>query len=206
LHVIDNPPSRPSALDAGGTRSYEQAQGARSTGTYIGSTRRRACPRVRRSRRRARRDRSDPAAALRSAPRRPLRRRTKARRSTACPPHRSVDLYGVADLKAFLRTTDAGIRSFFVAEFGELGQDPALLDEFSPLRDVDKIVSPLFVYAGQNDPACPAPSRTRSGGRCARGAPGEYMVAANEGHSADRRETKIELLSRTARFLEEHLR
>jgi hypothetical protein len=32
------------------------------------------------------------------------------------------------------------------------------------------------------------------------------MVAANEGHSVDRRETKIELLVRAARFLEEALR
>jgi hypothetical protein len=28
-------------------------------------------------------------------------------------------------------------------------------------------------------------------------------VAANEGHTVDRRETKIELLARTARFLED---
>jgi dipeptidyl aminopeptidase/acylaminoacyl peptidase len=39
----------------------------------------------------------------------------------------------------------------------------------------------------------------------ARGVPVEYVVAANEGHSADRRETKIEVFSRTARDLEEHL-
>ncbi|HEU4535834.1 MAG TPA: prolyl oligopeptidase family serine peptidase, partial [Polyangiaceae bacterium] len=118
-----------------------------------------------------------------------------------------VDLYGVADLKAFLKTTDAGIRSFFVAEFGDLERDAALLDEFSPMRDVDKIVSPLFVYAGQNDPRVPrSESDTIVKALRARGVAVEYMVAASEGHSADRRETKIELLSRTARFLEEHLR
>jgi hypothetical protein len=32
------------------------------------------------------------------------------------------------------------------------------------------------------------------------------MVAANEGHGIDHRENKIELLTRTARFLEDALR
>ncbi len=118
-----------------------------------------------------------------------------------------VDLYGVADLKQFLRTTDAGIRSYFVEEFGDLDRDSALLDAFNPMRDVDKIVSPLFVYAGQNDPRVPrAESDTVVRALRARQIHVEYMVAANEGHTVDRRETKIELLTRTARFLEDATR
>jgi dipeptidyl aminopeptidase/acylaminoacyl peptidase len=118
-----------------------------------------------------------------------------------------VDLYGVADLKEFLRTTDAAIRAGFVAEFGDLDKDGPLLDEFSPMRDRDKIVAPLFVYAGQNDPRVPrSESDAIVRALRERGVPVEYMVAANEGHTVDRRETKIELLTRTARFLEDALR
>jgi dipeptidyl aminopeptidase/acylaminoacyl peptidase len=40
----------------------------------------------------------------------------------------------------------------------------------------------------------------------ARGVPVEYMVAGNEGHGIDRRENKIELMTRTARFLEDALK
>ena len=118
-----------------------------------------------------------------------------------------VDLYGVADLKQFLLTTDAAIRSGFVAEFGDVDKDAALLEEFSPMRDRDKIVAPLFVYAGQNDPRVPR-SESDAIVRALRdrNVPVEYMVAANEGHTVDRRETKIELLTRTARFLEDALR
>jgi dipeptidyl aminopeptidase/acylaminoacyl peptidase len=118
-----------------------------------------------------------------------------------------VDLYGLYDLRAFLRRTDPYIRSVFVNEFGDVDKDAALLDEFSPKKDVDKIASPLFVYAGQNDPRVP-----RSEGDAivaalrTRGVPVEYMVAGNEGHSWDHRETKIELLTRTARFLEDAMR
>jgi dipeptidyl aminopeptidase/acylaminoacyl peptidase len=117
-----------------------------------------------------------------------------------------VDLYGVADLKAFLKSTDASIRALFVNEFGDLERDAALLEEFSPLRDVNKIAAPLFVYAGQNDPRVPRPeSDAIVKALRERKVPVEYMVAENEGHTVDRRETKIELMTRTARFLEEHL-
>ncbi|MET0884858.1 MAG: prolyl oligopeptidase family serine peptidase [Mycetocola sp.] len=117
-----------------------------------------------------------------------------------------VDLYGIADLKQFLRTTDAAIRSAFVAEFGDLDKDGPLLEEYSPMRDRNKIVAPLFVYAGQNDPRVPrSESDTIVRALRERDVPVEYMVAANEGHTVDRRDTKIQLLTRTSRFLEDAL-
>jgi dipeptidyl aminopeptidase/acylaminoacyl peptidase len=118
-----------------------------------------------------------------------------------------ADLFGPADLRQFLLTTDAAIRSGFIPEFGDVERDAKLLEEFSPMRDVDRIVRPLFVYAGQNDPRVPrSESDTIVKALRARKIPVEYMVAANEGHSVDRRETKIELLIRLARFFEDALR
>ena len=118
-----------------------------------------------------------------------------------------VDLYGPADMKAFLRTTDASIRLAFVTEFGDLDKDGALLDEYSPMRDVAKIAVPLFVYSGKNDPRVPlSESDTIVRALRERNVPVEYMVAANEGHTVDRNETKVELLTRTARFLEDALK
>jgi dipeptidyl aminopeptidase/acylaminoacyl peptidase len=118
-----------------------------------------------------------------------------------------VDLFGPADLKQFLLSTDATIRAVFVSEFGDVEKDAQLLEEFSPMRDVDRIVRPLFVYAGQNDPRVPrSESDTIVKALRGRKIPVEYMVAANEGHSIDRRATKLELLTRLARFLEDALR
>ncbi|HEU4735154.1 MAG TPA: prolyl oligopeptidase family serine peptidase [Kofleriaceae bacterium] len=118
-----------------------------------------------------------------------------------------ADLFGPADLRQFLLTTDAAIRSAFVAEFGDVDRDVKLLEEFSPMRDVDRIVRPLFVYAGQNDPRVPrSESDTIVKALRSRKIPVEYMVAASEGHSVDRRETKIELMTRLARFFEDALR
>jgi dipeptidyl aminopeptidase/acylaminoacyl peptidase len=118
-----------------------------------------------------------------------------------------VDLYGPANMRALLKTTDPLIRSVFVQEFGDVDRDAALLDQFSPIHDIDQIVRPIFVYAGQNDPRVPrAESDAIVRAVRARGIPNEYMVAANEGHTVDRRETRMELLTRTARFLSDALK
>jgi len=66
---------------------------------------------------------------------------------------------------------------------------------------------PLFVYQGANDPRVPrAESDAIVKALRRNGRPVEYMIAADEGHSLDRRENQIEFFARTARFLEEHLR
>jgi dipeptidyl aminopeptidase/acylaminoacyl peptidase len=118
-----------------------------------------------------------------------------------------VDLFGMADLRTSILSSSAASRNAWVAEYGDVERDTALLEEFSPMRDVDKIVRPLFVYAGANDPRV---ARSESDAIVkalrTRGVPVEYMVAGNEGHSIDRRENKIELITRTARFLEDALK
>jgi dipeptidyl aminopeptidase/acylaminoacyl peptidase len=118
-----------------------------------------------------------------------------------------VDLVGVANLFTFLKSTDQTIRSIFVDEFGDLEKDQKLLEEYSPLRDAEKIVAPLFVYQGANDPRVPRPESDQVvRGLRARKIPVEYMVAMNEGHSIDRRETRVELLTRVARFLDDEMK
>jgi len=117
-----------------------------------------------------------------------------------------VDLFGVANLRTELATTTGFIREVFIREFGDLEKDAAFLDSISPLNDVDKIVAPLFVYAGANDPRVP---RTESDmivrALRERRVPVEYMVADNEGHSLARKENVVQLLARSGHFLEQHL-
>lgn len=71
---------------------------------------------------------------------------------------------------------------------------------------MDKIVAPLFVYAGQNDARVPRsePDAIVNALR-QRKVPVEYMLAANEGHGIDRRENQIALMTRLARFLEDSI-
>jgi dipeptidyl aminopeptidase/acylaminoacyl peptidase len=118
-----------------------------------------------------------------------------------------VDYVGIANLFTFLRSTDQAIRAVWVDEFGDLDRDRAILEEFSPIREVDRIAAPLFVYAGQNDPRVPrAESDQVVQALRARRVPVEYQVAADEGHSLDHRENKVEFLTRVARFLKDNVR
>ena len=65
--------------------------------------------------------------------------------------------------------------------------------------------SPLFVYAGENDPRVP---RSQSDAIVAavreRRIAVDYMIAAGEGHSLGSRSTMIELCARLAAFLDQH--
>ena len=117
-----------------------------------------------------------------------------------------VDLVGVANMTTFLQSTSGIIREIFKVEFGDLEKDAAFLKTVSPIEQIDRIVDPLFVYAGANDPRVPR-SESDQVVRAlrARGVPVEYMVAENEGHSLDRRENAIEFFSRVGVFLEEQL-
>jgi dipeptidyl aminopeptidase/acylaminoacyl peptidase len=116
-----------------------------------------------------------------------------------------VDLFGVASLQTFMATTSGLIREIFLLEFGDPEKDRAFLESISPLHDADRIVDPLFVYAGANDPRVPrSESDLIVSALRTRGVPVEYMVAENEGHSLTRRENVAEFMARAARFLERH--
>src|SRR5438067_2359768 len=113
-----------------------------------------------------------------------------------------VELHGFADLRSFVKTATDAVRWHFVDEFGDPDKDALLLDEYSPIRAVDKITAPLFVYAGQNDPYVPrSDSDLIVRSLRERNVPVEYMVAPNEWHSLERRETQIAFLTRVTRFL-----
>jgi dipeptidyl aminopeptidase/acylaminoacyl peptidase len=114
-----------------------------------------------------------------------------------------VDLFGVVNLQSFMATTSGLIRQIFLLEFGDPEKDAAFLASISPLTDVAKIVDPLFVYAGANDPRVPrSESDLIVTALRERRVPVEYMVKDNEGHSLARRENQVEFYSRAARFLE----
>jgi dipeptidyl aminopeptidase/acylaminoacyl peptidase len=117
-----------------------------------------------------------------------------------------IDLVGPSNLMSFMATTTAEIRTIFLEEFGDPEKDREFLMSVSPIRDVDKIVAPLFVYQGANDPRVPqAESEQVVGALRKRGVPVEYMLVMNEGHSLDHKENHAAFLGRSARFLEQQL-
>ena len=120
--------------------------------------------------------------------------------------HAGVDLVGVVNWVSFMKTTSGYIHDLFKTELGDPEKEQVMLEELSPIKDVEKIKAPLFVYAGANDPRVPRSEDDQIVKALrARGVLVEYMVAPNEGHSLSRRENQIEFYSRAARFLEKAL-
>ncbi len=113
-----------------------------------------------------------------------------------------IDGSGMSDLRTMEKNETQTLRAYDDTEFGALGKDDALLAEWSPLKDVDKIVAPVFVYQGKNDPITPQSEADQIVGALrTRNVPVEYMLLADEGHGVTRRENMIAYLARTYRFL-----
>lgn len=118
-----------------------------------------------------------------------------------------IDLVGISNWHSFMKSTSGPIRQLFLTEIGDPEKDAALLTALSPLKDAASIRAPLFVYQGANDVRVPKPESDQMVRVLReRKVPVEYMVALDEGHSVDRKETKLEFLSRSARFIEEALK
>jgi dipeptidyl aminopeptidase/acylaminoacyl peptidase len=117
-----------------------------------------------------------------------------------------VDLVGPSNLVSLMKTTAGFIRVVLGQEFGDVDSEKELLASWSPIKDAAAIQAPLFVYQGANDPRVPrGEADTIVNALRDRKIPVEYLVAANEGHSIDRRETRLEYLSRVTRFLDEQM-
>jgi dipeptidyl aminopeptidase/acylaminoacyl peptidase len=116
-----------------------------------------------------------------------------------------IDLSGMSDLRTMEKLEDQAIRVFDETEFGVLGKEDDLLFEWSPLKYVDRIAAPVFIYQGARDPITPQNEADQMVMALRKRAiPVEYMLLANEGHGVMRGENKAEYLARAARFLEEH--
>ncbi|HEX4416684.1 MAG TPA: prolyl oligopeptidase family serine peptidase, partial [Kofleriaceae bacterium] len=90
--------------------------------------------------------------------------------------------------------------------YGDPATQGALLDALSPINAVDHIRAPLFVYQGEQDHRAPRIHADRVVEALRkRGAPVEYMLVPDEGHTMARRKNQIEYLTRVLAFLQRSL-
>jgi dipeptidyl aminopeptidase/acylaminoacyl peptidase len=119
-----------------------------------------------------------------------------------------VDVVGISNFVTFLESTADYRRDLRRVEYGD-ERDPemrAFLQRISPLTNVDRIRSALFVAQGANDPRVPASeaeqivAAVRQSGRDV-----WYMLARNEGHGFRKKENRDLFTELTVMFLERHL-
>ncbi len=117
-----------------------------------------------------------------------------------------VDIVGIANFVTFLERTGPWRRHLREAEYGSLAHHHELLERISPIHKADRIVAPLFVVHGANDPRVPIHEaeqlvvRLRELGR-----PVEYLRYENEGHGLAKLANKLDAYPKIADFLDRHL-
>ena len=121
-----------------------------------------------------------------------------------------VDYVGVSNMFTFMKTIPPYWKPMLDMMFemvGDLEADSLMLREVSPVFQVDKIESPLFVAQGRNDPRVNVDESDQMvEAMKARGIDIEYMVKDNEGHGFRNEENRFDFYRAMEAFLSSHLK
>lgn len=119
----------------------------------------------------------------------------------------AVDMVGIANFVSFLERTGPWRRKHREAEYGELENDREMLERISPINYIDKIVAPLMVVHGRNDPRVPLfEAEQIVEALRSRGQQVEMRVYDDEGHALSKRPNVLDAFAMMGAFLTEHLR
>ena len=119
-----------------------------------------------------------------------------------------VDVVGISNFLTFLKNTQDYRRDLRRAEYGD-ERDPKMaefLDRISPTTNVKKILKPLFVVQGKNDPRVPV-TESEQMVKAIRDNSGTvwYLLAKDEGHGFRKKQNADFQFLSTIVFLKEHL-
>ena len=118
----------------------------------------------------------------------------------------AVDIVGIANFVTFLEQTGPWRRKLREPEYGSLERDRDFLEAISPIHHLDRIVAPLLVIHGANDPRVPVGEAEQIvAGLRARERPVEYLRFEDEGHGIVRLPNRIRAYTEVARFLDRYL-
>ena len=121
-----------------------------------------------------------------------------------------VDLYGVANWIRLLPNTPAwweDLRRLLATEMGDYQKDEAYLRSISPIFHAEKIVKPLLVLQGANDPRVLQQESDDIVAKVrANNVPVEYIVFPDEGHGFRKKANEIAAYKAVDAFLDKHVK
>ncbi len=121
----------------------------------------------------------------------------------------AVDYVGVSNLFTFMNTIPPYWKPYLDMMYEMVGNpqtDSLQLAETSPALQADKIVTPLFIAQGANDPRVnKAESDQMVDALKKKGVTVEYMVKDNEGHGFHNEENRFDFYRAMEKFLKENL-
>jgi dipeptidyl aminopeptidase/acylaminoacyl peptidase len=116
-----------------------------------------------------------------------------------------IDVVGIANFVTFLENTGDWRRENREAEYGSLDDDREFLESISPVNNVEKIRSPLFVLHGANDPRVPVGEAEQIAEEASEHVPVEKLVFEDEGHGLSKLENRTTAYRQIVDFLAEHV-
>ncbi len=118
-----------------------------------------------------------------------------------------VSEVGISNLVSFLENTAPYRRILRTSEYGDPDKDREALVQLSPITHIDRLVAPLLVIQGVNDPRVPVGEALQVyRASQVRGVAGGLILFADEGHGTSKRENQVLALGHTLAFFETHLR
>ncbi|MGH3089934.1 MAG: S9 family peptidase [Rubrobacteraceae bacterium] len=118
----------------------------------------------------------------------------------------AVDIVGIANMVTFLENTGSYRRALRESEYGSLEKDRDFLESISPIHKAEKIVAPLMVIHGKNDPRVPVGEAEQIVERVRKnGGVVEYLLYEDEGHGLAKLKNRLDAYPKVAAFLDEHL-
>jgi dipeptidyl aminopeptidase/acylaminoacyl peptidase len=118
----------------------------------------------------------------------------------------AVNVVGIVNFKTFLENTKAYRRALRESEYGPL-TDPEFLAEISPIHKADKIVTPLLVIHGENDPRVPiGEARQIIATMQSNGQAVDSLIFPDEGHGSAKLSNIIAEYRKQVEFFDEHLK
>jgi dipeptidyl aminopeptidase/acylaminoacyl peptidase len=122
-----------------------------------------------------------------------------------------VDYFGVSDLPTLVRSFPpywAAFATFIYRKFGDPNnpEHAQYQHDRSPLNYVERIVTPLLVVQGENDPRVRRDQSDRVVHALQeRGVPVHYLVIPGEGHGFSRQDNRLTAYDLTDRFLDRYI-
>jgi dipeptidyl aminopeptidase/acylaminoacyl peptidase len=120
-----------------------------------------------------------------------------------------VDIVGPSNVKTLLDSIPpywGPLRNDMLRKIGDVDNDSAFNEAISPLFHVDKIVAPLLIGQGANDPRVKQAEADQIAFSMAdKNIPVEYVLYPDEGHGFARPVNRIDFNGRTEAFLAKHL-
>ncbi len=118
----------------------------------------------------------------------------------------AVSIVGIANFVTFLERTGSYRRKLREAEYGSLEHDRAFLERISPIGKIDRIVTPLMVIHGANDPRVPVGEAEQIVSALrGRGREVVYLRYEDEGHGLVKLANRLDAYPQVADFLTGHL-